>query len=165
MENNQQSPKSYFRMLGIIHLGLVLGVLLFGIVVTFFIADFQLPNIQSGFADLFVYLVPGFVMIGIIANNVVFRIKLNAINESADIKTKMAVYRESSIIRYMLIQTPAQIALCAIIVTNNINFLVYAGLMVVLLIIKRPTLRLAISDLNLNQQEKSILENQDSTIL
>jgi len=104
-------------------------------------------------------------MIGIIANNVVFRIKLNAINESADIKTKMAVYRESSIIRYMLIQTPAQIALCAIIVTNNINFLVYAGLMVVLLIIKRPTLRLAISDLNLNQQEKSILENQDSTIL
>jgi len=165
MEIKQQSSKSYFKIFSIIHLSLVFSVVIFGLAVCFFIADFQHPDTQSGLADLLVYLVPGLVMLGIIASNVIFRIKLNAIHENAELKTKMSVYRESSIIRYMFIQGPALFALVAIFVTNNINFLVYAGLMFVLLIVKRPTLRLAISDLNLNQEEKAVLENPDSIVL
>jgi len=165
MESSQQTSKSYFKIFSIIHMSLVLCVVLFGLVVCFFIADFQQTDTQSRFADLFIYLVPGLVMIGIIASNVIFRIRLNAINKTADIKTKMSVYRESSLIRFMLIITPALFALVAIIATNNINFLVYAGLMIVSLIVKRPNPERAVADLNLNQQERAILENPDSIVL
>ena len=165
MENNQQSPKAYFRMLGIIHLGLVLGVFIFGLVVTFFIADFQHPDTESELANLLIYLVPGLVMAGIIASNVVFKIKLNGLKEINELNARMKGYSEPLIIRYMLLEFPALFTLVAVFLTNTMTYLVYAGLIIVLLGIKRPTLKSAITELELDQQEIAFLENPDSVIV
>ena len=164
MENNRQSSKKYFKFISIIHLAMMLGVILFGIVVYIFIADFQNPDTQSELAKLLVYIVPGSVITGIIASNIIFRLKLNAIIGSGDLKVKMAVYRESLIIRYILLEGPALFALVAIYMTNNSNFMVYAGLLVVLLAMKRPTIKSAIADLALDQQEIVTLENPESIL-
>jgi hypothetical protein len=164
MENDRQSSKEYFKFISIIHLAMMLGVILFGIVVYIFIADFQNPDTQSELAKLLVYIVPGSVIAGIIASNIIFRLKLNAIIGSGDLKVKMAVYRESLIIRYILLEGPALFALVAIYMTNNSNFMVYAGLLVVLLAMKRPTIKSAIADLALDQQEIVTLENPESIL-
>ena len=164
MENNRQSSKKYFKFISIIHLAMMLGVVLFGIVVYIFVADFQNPDTQSELAKLLVYIVPGSVIAGIIASNIIFRLKLNAIIGSGDLKVKMAVYRESLIIRYILLEGPALFALVAIYMTNNSNFMVYAGLLVVLLAMKRPTIKSAIADLALDQQEIVTLENPESIL-
>ena len=164
MENNRQSSKKYFKFISIIHLAMMLGVILFGIVVYIFVADFQNPDTQSELAKLLVYIVPGLVIAGIIASNIIFRLKLNAIIGSGDLKVKMAVYRESLIIRYILLEGPALFALVAIYMTNNSNFMVYAGLLVVLLAMKRPTIKSAIADLALDQQEIVTLENPESIL-
>jgi len=103
-------------------------------------------------------------MAGIIASNVFFRIKLNTLLINEDLKMKLEVYRRASIIRYAFIQLPALFALMVIFMTSDINYLVYAGLMIVLLIIKRPTMKLAISELRLDQQEVAQLENPDSKV-
>lgn len=163
MENTPQTSKEFFKLTALIHLGLVIGVVLFGLVVYFFIIDFQHPDTQSEAAKLLVYLVPGLVIAGILASNIIYRIKLNMIKGSEDLKTKMMGYRESLIIRYALLEGPALFALTAIFITNNVNFMVYAGLMVALMILKRPTLRTAIMDLELDQQETAILKDPDST--
>jgi len=79
MGNNQNSTKEYFKLISIIHAALVLGVILFGVIICLFIADFQHADTQSALANLFVYLVPGLIMVGIIASNVIFRIRLNTL--------------------------------------------------------------------------------------
>ena len=124
MENNQQSSKEYFKIISFIHLALLLGIVLFGIVVYLFIADFQHPDTQSELAKLLVFIVPGIVIAGIIASNIIFRVKLNVVMGSEDLKVKLAVYRESLIIRYMLLEGPALLALTAVFITNNSNFMV-----------------------------------------
>jgi len=54
--------------------------------------------------------------------------------------------------------------LVAVFLTNNMTYLVYAGLMIILLGIKRPSMKSAIADLELDQQEIAFLENPDSVI-
>lgn len=164
MENNQQTTKSYFKMLSIIHLFLVLGIVLFGLVITFIITDFQHQDNDSDLAKLFVYLVPGMVIAGIVASNMISTFKLNALNENSDFKVKLKGYSEILIIRYMLLEFPSIFALVVVFMTSNINYLVYTGLLVILLIIKRPTKKLAIADLKPDQKEMSILESPDSVL-
>lgn len=164
MGNNQNSTKEYFKLISIIHSALALGIILFGVIICLFIADFQHTDTQSGLANLFVYLVPGLIMTGIIASNVIFRIKLNTLLISEDLKIKLEVYRRASIIRYAFIQFPALFALMVILMTSDINYVVYAGLMIILLFIKRPTMKLAISELRLDQKEIALLENPDSNL-
>jgi len=164
MEINHNSTKEYFKLISIIHMALVFAVILLGSIVCLLIVDFRHADTQSTLANLFVYLVPGLIMAGIIASNVIFRIKLNALLNNEDLKIKMEVYRSASIIRYAFIQVPALFALMVIFMTSDINYLVYAGLMILLLIIKRPTLKLAISELRLDQKEVALLEHPDSKI-
>ena len=164
MENNQQTTKSYFKMLSIIHLFLVLGIVLFGLVITFIITDFQHQDNDSDLTKLFVYLVPGMVIAGIVASNMISTFKLNALNENSDFKVKLKGYSEILIIRYMLLEFPSLFALVVVFMTSNINYLVYTGLLVILLIIKRPTKKLAIADLKPDQKEMSILESPDSVL-
>ena len=64
----------------------------------------------------------------------------------------------------MLLDGPALFALVAIFITNNTNYMVYAGLMVVLLVLKRPTRKSAVMDLDLDQQEIALLEDPDSIL-
>jgi hypothetical protein len=165
METNHQTTKEFFRVSSIIHLALVLSIVLFGMVVYFFMADFQHLDNQSVLAGILVYLVPGLVIAGIVASNIIFRVRLNALLDIGDLKTKMYGYRESLIIRYMLLEVPAMFALAAIFITNNANYMVYAGLMVVLLALKRPTRKSAIIDLESDHQEIVLLEDPDSTIV
>jgi len=164
METNNQTTKEFFRLASIIHLALVLGIVLFGSVVYFFIVDYQQVDTQSEFAKLLVYLVPGLVIGGIIASNLVYRIKLNEVRFIGDLKTKMLGYQSALIVRYMLLDGPALFALVAIFITNNTNYMVYAGLMVVLLVLKRPTRKSAVMDLDLDQQEIALLEDPDSIL-
>jgi len=164
MENTQQSSRDFFKIIACIHLAMVLGLVLFGIVVYFFVADFQHPDLESDLAGILVYFIPGLVIAGIVASNVTYRLKLNALREITNLKTKLAGYRESLIIRYALLEAPAMFALIAIFITNNANFLVYAGLLIVLMVIKRPTRKSAMIDLELGQQEISVLEDPDSMI-
>jgi len=157
METNQQSTKEYFKLITFIHLALLLGVVLFGVAVYFFMADFQHPDTRSELAGLLVYLVPGLIIAGIIASNILFRLKVNALIGNEDLKAKMSGYREALIIRYALLEAPA------FFMTNNSNFMVYAGLMVVLMATKRPTKKAAIADLALDQQEIALMDDPTST--
>jgi hypothetical protein len=164
MENNQQTTRSYFKMLSIIHFFLVLGIVLFGLVVTFIITDFQHPDNDSDLAKLFVYLVPGMVIAGIVASNMISTFKLNALNTNSDFNVKLKGYSEILIIRYVFLDFPSLFALVVVFMTSNINYMVYAGLLVALLIIKRPTKKLVIADLELEQKEISFLEDPNSII-
>lgn len=164
MENIQQTTKEYFKLISIIHLALALGFTLFGLVVSFLVADFQHPDKVSDFAKLLVYLVPGIVIVGIVASKMIFNTRLNTLKDEIDFRLKLEKYRETLIIRYALLEGPGIFALASVFITNNIEYLIYAGTMLILLLLKRPTIKSAINDLELDQNEISKIENPDFVI-
>jgi hypothetical protein len=89
---------------------------------------------------------------------------LNALKENSDLNVKLKGYSEILIIRYMLLEFPSLFALIVVFMTSNMIYLVYAGLLVVLLIIKRPTKKLVIADLEPDLKEISFLEDPNSII-
>jgi MFS family permease len=164
METPQQTSKEYFRITSVIHMGLVLGVVIFGLVVSFFIADFQHPDMDSESARIFVYLVPGICILALFAAKLIFGNRLKSLMELDDLKTKMTGYRECLIIRYLFLEGPALFAMVAVFLTGNIIYLIYAGVVLVLFILKRPTLKATVKDLALNQEEVAKLEDPDAIV-
>jgi len=164
MEPNQQTSKKYFKILSVIHFYLVLGIVLFGLIVSFVLSDTAPVDAQSGLAKLFVYLVPGLVIVGIVTSKMIFEIKRNALKENADLKSKLMGYRGSLIIRYMLLEAPALFALVTIYMTNDLSYMVYAVFMIIMLVLKRPTRKSTGKDLQLSQQEIDMLEDSDFII-
>jgi len=164
MEPPKQTSKEYFRTTSIVHMGLALGIIIFGLVVTFFIADFQHPDKDSELARLFVYLIPGVCILALFAARSVFLNRLKPFMELDDLKTKMTGYRECLLIRYLFLEGPALFALVAVFLTSDFIYLIYAGVMLVLFILKRPTLKAAFTDLALNQEEITRLEDRDAII-
>ena len=76
----------------------------------------------------------------------------------------MTNYRGVIIVRYAFLEGPAFFAFVSALLTGNLIFLAFAGLVIIFMIYWRPTKSSVISDLELNQQEISIIENPDSII-
>jgi hypothetical protein len=103
-------------------------------------------------------------LIGIFASNIVFKKMLNELQENDALNTKMSNYRSFLIIKYALLEGPALFAIIVTFITGNLFFLLYAGIMVLLLLYSRPKVQSAITDLRLNQQEMAIVEDPDGII-
>lgn len=164
METTQTTSKIYFQMHALIHFFLILGVILLGLIVSVFIADFQHIDQESDLAKLFEYLLPALTGGGIIVCRIVCQFKLNSIKKQSDLRQKLNEYGSAMIIRCALLEVPAVIAIAAVFATSNPIYFIYCGFMILIMIARRPTLKLTISDLNLGRQEISILEDPDSII-
>ena len=164
MENIQQTIKEYFKIISIFHFALAFGLIVFGLVISFLLADFQHPDNESDFAKILVYLVPGLLIVGIVASIMVFSNRLDILKGEMDFRLKMEKYREALIIRYALLEGPGLFALVSIFLTNNSEYLLYAAAMLILLLIKRPSIKSAIKELELDQNEISKIENPDFVI-
>jgi hypothetical protein len=164
METTQTTSKLYFQMHSIIYSFLILGIVLLGLIVSVFIADFQHIDRQSDLAKLLEYLLPLLTAVGIITCKMVCTFKLNSIKKQSDLKLKLTEYGSTMIIRCALLEVPALVAIVAVFVTSNPDYFIYCGVMILIMIARRPTLKLAVSDLDLGPQEISILKDPDSII-
>ena len=73
-------------------------------------------------------------------------------------------YREALIIRYALLEGPGIFALVSVFLTNNSEYLIYAAAMLIFILIKKPSIKSAINELELDQTEISKIENPDYVI-
>ena len=137
---------------------------MFGLVISFLVADFQHPDNESDFAKILVYLVPGLLIVGIVASKMVFSNRLNILKDEMDFKLKLEKYREALIIRYALLEGPGIFALVSVFLTNNSEYLIYAAAMLIFILIKKPSIKSAINELELDQTEISKIENPDYVI-
>ena len=164
METNGQTSKEYFRTLSIIHLALVIGLVLFGPIVSYLILSNTMLNKTADLNKTFIYIVPIFILGGLFGSNWNYKNKLSELKEENDLKTKMTNYRGIFIIRYAFLEGPAFFAFVAVLLTSNLLFLAFAGLMIIFMIYWRPTKNSVIADLELNPQEIATIENPDSII-
>lgn len=164
MGTTEQTSKEYFKTLSILHLALTIGVLFFGLIVSFLILTGTMSNDRTDLDSILMYFIPILILGGLLAGNRIYKNKLVGLKESNDLKAKMTNYRSILINRYAFLEGPAFFALVAVMLTSNLFYLVFAGIMVIFMIYWRPTRNSVIADLGLNQQEISIIENPDSII-
>ncbi len=164
METIQQTSKDYFKTLAILHLALVSGTLLFGIISYLLFVIDKSSNEFTEISGYFLFLVPIVFIAGLLASYLVYKNKLSSLIEINNLNEKLAYYRGAFLVRLAILEGTAFFAIVSVMLTNNIIFLLFAGLIIIIMIYYKPTRKSIIIDMQLNQQEIVIIENPDAII-
>lgn len=165
METSKQTTKEYFKTLSVVHIALIIGIVFFGLITSILIISGKNSNGQEDeIFEILFYMVPIFSIIGYFGSNYFYKTKLAALRKINDLKIKMTEYRGAMIMRYAFIEGPAFFAIVAALITNNLIFLLFAAMMVLIMVLWRPTKNAIIADLELSMQEVDIIEDTDAVI-
>jgi hypothetical protein len=164
MDNIKQTSGEYFRSLIIVFYGLISGQVFFGLLSFFLVITNHLSSDGSDLSNIFIYIVPVFVLAGFILSHLIFKNRLKAISKKTSLFSKLADYRAALIIRYALLEGPGMFAIVVYLVTGNIIFILLATLIVLFFITIRPGREKVIKDLELNPNDEQILNNPNSEI-
>ena len=165
MGTNHQTSKAYFRKLSLMQFAFIGGILiLIGSYCVYFSQLLLNVNTQIYSSPIFLFLVPFSLSFAIAQNFFSHKHKLKALKDEKDLKRKMIGYRELVILRLFVLSGPCFIVIAALARTNNVNYLLYVVFLVCFLIIKRPTIKLAIAELELDQEQIAVLEDQNSIV-
>ena len=159
METNQLPSQDYLRTLLIMHLGLIVGLVSFGTVVLFIVYSGGEWKDEIGITTVLYYVIPAITAGSMLVGNYVFNNKLLSLKESNDLKLKLETYRSTIIIRDAILEGSAFFSIVSVLLTGNIIFLSFAGIIVVYMIYLRPSKSSIIRDLSLSGQEAEIIDN------
>ena len=168
MEAKGQTSKEYFTILTVIHAMLVIGQIVFLAVVYYL--SLTLPAIgplsqtDESLNEVFQFIVPAFIIGGLVASYIWNQHKLKTLREKSDLKDKLAEYRTMLIIKYAILEGPSLFALVSFLLTGNDIFLALSGIIIIYFVIMRPTRGKAGADLELNRAERDQIENPNAIV-
>ena len=143
-------PKSFLRVLSLIHISLFSGLLLFAIFAYFQNGSFTAAMNQE---DIFVYIVPVVAAVGYFASQHLLRKLLSGIKKEEQLQSKLGKYQTALLVQYAVIEGPAFLALFAYYGTGNALHLVIAISLLAFLFTKKPTVAKLIKDVPLTLEE------------
>ncbi|MDR3651467.1 MAG: hypothetical protein P4L34_00690 [Paludibacter sp.] len=164
MERKQQTSKTYFKLLSLINSAVISGYVLGVIVTTIFFVDYKGPYVVSKFDMSLMLFIPITTLFVLYRSHYFFYLKVPLLNKVDDMKIKMSKYRELVIGRIVYLSLPAVLSILAVAKTNAFTYFFYTGFIIYTMIVKKPTLKSAITDMKLNKQEIAILEDPESLI-
>jgi len=164
MKSKQQTSKTYFKLLSLINSAVISGYVLGAIVTTIFFVDYKGPYVISRFDIFLMLFIPSITLFGLYRSDFFFNLKVPLLKKIDDMKIKMSEYRELVIVRIVYLSLPAVLSILAVAKTNALTYFIYTGFVIYTMIVKKPTLKSAITDMKLNKQEIAILEDPESLI-
>lgn len=141
------------KILKIIHIALVLGLVIFGIVAYFSGEGSVTQFTMEG--DFYIYLVPSIAILAYFGSKLVFKQELSKIDKSATLAQKFAKYQAASILKFALIEGAALLALVAFMSTRYSLYFTIALCLVAYLAFQNPTKNKLITDLQLKPDEQN----------
>ncbi|RDY58879.1 hypothetical protein [Flagellimonas nanhaiensis] len=147
------TPSGFIRTLSILHIALLAGPTLIG-----GIFYFQSKETHFSFndtEDVFLIVVPVFAISGLFLSDFIFRQLIKKIPSKDSLRQKLARYQSASIIKYALLEGPAIFGAVAFFNTQNLAYLLIAGILVLYLALQYPTKDKIERNLNLRGEEKS----------
>ncbi|TMM57499.1 hypothetical protein FEE95_13535 [Maribacter algarum] len=144
-------PKSFIKILTIIHGSLCIGLAVFGAFAFFQNGSFAVSTDTN---DVFIYIVPIIAMAGYFGSKFVYQNLIRKLPKEELLLTKLQRYQLASIVKYALIEAPAFLALFAYYYSGNAMHLIIAICLIVYLFFQRPTLEKLKSELPLNLEEE-----------
>jgi len=163
MSTKQQTSKEYFRELQVIYYALIAGQVIFGIV-AHCLNQYGSFNSDVQIVGNIFYIVPLFVFGGSYVSNMVFRKMMSATKSIGILTEKMNAYRSALIVRYSLLEGPSFFSIIAYYLTGHLLFLALSGLIIVFFLTIIPTTERAATDLELNLNDKQIINNPSRLI-
>ncbi len=153
------SQDNFARTLSIIHSSLLLGLVIFAGFVFWHNPNFT-PDMNSN--DIFIYLVPLTAVAGYFGSNYVFQNSIQTIDGKDGLQDKLNGYQVASILKYMLIEGPAILALFAYYLNSNALHLVVACCLIIYLFSLRPTKKKIIDDLKLSVKQQDQFNSKNT---
>ena len=164
MNNIQQTVKSYFMALQIVYFALIAGQLIFAFLSFYLIRSGLFDGEQAELRNIFIYIVPVFVVGGLFISHLLFKSFLNNAKGKKSLFDKLTNYRSALIIRFALLEGPSFFAIVVYLLTGDYLFLGMSGLIVLVFFTLKPSVERAINDLELNSEETRRINNSISLI-
>lgn len=149
--NQPYSPKGIIKTMTILHFAYCIAIIVFG-TVTLFITENANINFEDT-EDIFFYLVPLAAIIAPIIGSFIFKSHLKSIHKKTTLKEKLIGYQSARLIRIALIEAPALFGIVIFMITTNQFYIIISAILLVYLIVLRPTLVIIKEDLNLNTEQ------------
>jgi hypothetical protein len=147
-----------FKALQVLHVALLTGMLMLGVVSTFLIISHG-PYVQLGTFEKTLQIIVVLLSIGCTAAGfTLFNKKIQAIPPMDPIKDRLNAYRAAAIVRWALIELPTLFSLISFLLTGNYAFLALAIALLLVFAVVRPAKMMIIYQLKLNEKEVSELE-------
>jgi hypothetical protein len=119
--------------------------------VAFFTVNNNPPQSQSD--DLFNIMVPVAIGFGLFMSGILFKQLIGKIKNDASFEKKLEAYRSAMIMRYALLEGPSIFSTVVYLLTGNMIFLAFSGVMILAFLMNMPSRDKATQDLNLSSIE------------
>lgn len=158
------ASKEYFKALKIVHFALLAGMVVFALISVFLNLTGTFSNENEFFKEFFIYIIPLFVLVGIVVSNVMFKKGLKQAKDKNNLLEKMNFYRSALITRYAPLEGSAMFAIIAYLLSGDLIILGLAIIVIFIFLFIRPTAEKAGNDLELDYTEKQILNGPNGMI-
>ena len=149
-QNLKFMQNSFLKTMRIIFFALLAGQIIF-IAVAFFMVTNNPPQSQSD--DLFNIIVPVAIGSGLFMSSLLFKQMLAKIKKDDSFEKKLEAYRSALIMRYALLEGPSIFSTVVYLLSGNIIFLAFSGVMILAFLMNMPSQNKATQDLNLSSIE------------
>ena len=153
--NNLAITKSSFKTIQIIYGALIFGVLAMSVLIYSMLED---PIYKVDMSDKFFIIVPILTVIGIFLSSYLYRLNIDKIESRDSLPSKLAKYQSANIIKGAVLEASALFASVASLLTNNLLYLVFTLVLLVVMYLKLPTLLKFENEVVLDMKEKSELK-------
>ena len=157
----QQTPKEIFRAIRIFFIAIATGAVIFAaiaVVIKKFL-DFEMEQVDEDFATVIQYVVIAVAIGCCLAAFWTFKKSIDTAKETLiSLTDKLNLYNAALVKYAALCEGPAIFGIIAFLLTGNYYFLIVTVAMLFVMLLKRPTKRRIVQDLELDWQQQQELE-------
>jgi hypothetical protein len=150
MSIKQLTSKEYFKTMQTIYFAFIAVQVFFCVVLLFLYLIGKYDSESKSLRDIFIFIVPLFVVGGIFGSNALFSSMLKASKSMQALTDKMNGYRYALILRYAFLEGPSLFAIVVYFLTGDLLFLAMSALIILIFLTIKPTPDRAVKDLELN---------------
>lgn len=147
--NNDSKFIESLKKLRIVHIALTIGQIAFAVIV------FNLKFSEALFVDIsntnnpFLLIVPMITIVGFTMGNFLFKKQLATIKREDSDSTKISKYQTATILKFALLEGPSLLGIVAFMLSGNLIFLIFSGIIILYFISLRPSDSKVEKDLNI----------------
>ena len=146
--------KELYNSIKILPLALIAGLcMISGVLI--FLKQGQMPT--DNFGEYFVVLIALIAALGVVVGSFIFRKRI-ADSMGKTMIEKLVIYRQSTIVRYALLEGPGIFGAIMFFLTGNYLYMVITGAMVLFMILNRPTDDMIATHLMLTEEDKQAMK-------
>jgi hypothetical protein len=157
------TSKHYFQTMNLVYYMQVVSLLLFGIVVMFLIMRGNKSDAPAADAQ-WVYVLPIVLIVALATSYFLFRALVSKIEPSLKLQDKLPKYSSAVIVRSALLELPGLFSAIVAYMTFEIFYLGATALILLAMMIMRPSRQSVTEDINLSQKERALLDNPEAVV-